>query len=208
MIFEELKRTAESEWNVLHKGENPVIRVGAATCGRSAGANNVMSAIKEKLTQLKLNDAVCIEVGCLGLCYLEPMIDIHKPGRPRVCYGPVSPETSAQLIEDYLVNDNPRPDMAIGTFGEEGLKGIPKFFELPSIKPQVRIVLRNCGHIAPTNISHYIAHDGGFSGLINALKMTPEDVIEKILNSGLRGRGGAGFPTGKKWEFCRNAPGS
>jgi NADH-quinone oxidoreductase subunit F len=208
MSFEELKRTAESEWNALQQGQVPTIRVGAATCGRSAGANDVMSAIKEKLTQLKLDDTVCIDVGCLGLCYIEPMIDIHNPGRPRICYGPVSPETAAQLVEDYLVNDNARPDLAIGTIGEQGLKDIPKFFEQPTIKPQVRIALRNCGHIAPTNISHYIAHDGGFSGLSNALEMTPEDVIEKILNSGLRGRGGAGFPTGKKWEFCRKSPGS
>ncbi|GAI33540.1 unnamed protein product, partial [marine sediment metagenome] len=128
------------------------------------------------------------------------------PNRPRICYGNVTPEIIPQLIEDYVINDNPRPDLALGTIGNGSVDGISKLFELPMLKPQVRIVLRNCGIIDPENINHYIAR-GGYSGLVRALGMKPEEVIEEIKGSGLRGRGGAGFPTGLKWEFCRKSPG-
>ncbi len=84
--------------------------------------------------------------------------------------------------------------------------GSPKDWEPSTHKLQVRIALRNCGHIDPENINHYIAK-GGYSGLNRALKMTPEQVIEEVSRSGLKGRGGAGFPTGTKWQFCRESPG-
>jgi NADH:ubiquinone oxidoreductase subunit F (NADH-binding)/NAD-dependent dihydropyrimidine dehydrogenase PreA subunit len=90
--------------------------------------------------------------------------------------------------------------------GNKGVNGIPKLFDLAMLRPQVRIVLRNCGFIDPININHYIAN-GCYGGLVNALKMRPEDVLEEVRKSGLRGRGGAGFPTGVKWGFCRKAPG-
>jgi NADH-quinone oxidoreductase subunit F len=165
----------------------------------------VLEALKSTLAQHNL-EAIITEVGCIGLCYLEPLMDIVKPNRPRICYGNVTPEIVPQLIEDYIINDNPRPDLALGTIGEGSIEGIPKLFDLPMLKPQVRIALRNCGIIDPENINHYIAR-GGYSGLVKALSMTPEEVIEEIKKSGLRGRGGAGFPTGLKWEFCRKSPG-
>ena len=111
-----------------------------------------------------------------------------------------------QIIEDYLLKGDPRPDLALGTVGDKSVNGITKLFDLPIFKPQIRNVLRNCGFIDPTNIYHYIAN-GGYGGLIKELKMMPEDVIEEVRKSGLRGRGGAGFPTGVKWGFCRKAPG-
>jgi NADH:ubiquinone oxidoreductase subunit F (NADH-binding)/NAD-dependent dihydropyrimidine dehydrogenase PreA subunit len=111
------------------------------------------------------------------------------------------------LIEDYLLKDNPRPDLAMGTIGEGTIEGIPKLFDLPILKPQVRIVLRHCGYINPEDIKHYIADDG-YTGFVKALAMTPEDVIQEIRKSGLRGRGGAGFSTGQKWQLCRSSPGT
>ena len=90
---------------------------------------------------------------------------------------------------------------AIGHFGRNSYNGIPGFFELPMLKPQVRVVLRNCGLIDPDQIDHYLAVDG-YLGFMNALQMTPEEVIGTVRQSGLRGRGGAGFPTFKKWTFC------
>ncbi len=134
------------------------------------------------------------------------MVDIIKTGFPRISYGSVAPEIIHHIIEDYIINNNPRPDLALGTIGEAGIDGIPRLFELPVLKHQVRLALRNCGYIDPTDIKHYIANDG-YSGFEKALKMTPEKVIEEIKKSGLRGRGGAGFPTGQKWEFCRRSPG-
>lgn len=203
MTFNEIKAKSISEWKSLD--EKPCIRVGTATCGRSAGALDVLKALKAELSQRGI-EANVIQVGCLGLCYVEPLVDIMKPGHPRVCYGSMTPELVSQLIEDYLVKDNPRSDLALGTLGDTDVEGIPRLFDLPMFKPQVRIALRNCGHIDPENIDHYIANDG-YSGLAKALKMRPEEVIEEVKKSGLRGRGGAGFPTGRKWEFCRKAVG-
>jgi len=206
MTFDEIRTKAIAEWEALEHSDKPSITIGTATCGRAAGALSVLEAINTALAQNNI-EANIIPVGCIGLCYAEPIINIIKPGRPHIYYGNLTPELAAQLIEDYLVRDNPRPDLALGTIGEKSVEGIPELFELPMLKPQVRIILRNCGIIDPENINHYIAR-GGYSGLVKALAMTPEDVIDEIKKSGLRGRGGAGFPTGLKWEFCRKAPGS
>jgi NADH-quinone oxidoreductase subunit F len=205
MSFGDIQKQAIGEWEALQHSQIPRILVGAATCGRAAGAEAVLAAIDKELKARGL-DAIVIQVGCIGLCYAEPLVDITKPGRPRICYGNVNPDIVSQLIEDYLVKDNPRPDLALGSIGDDVVDGIPKFFELPVLKSQVRIILRHCGFIDPTNINHYIAN-GGYTGLVKALQMKPEEIIDEIKKSGLRGRGGAGFPTGQKWEFCRRSPG-
>ena len=206
MTFDEIQSQAISEWQALEHSDKPRILIGTATCGRAAGAIAVLEAINSELAKHNIK-AIITQVGCIGLCYAEPLVDIVKPDRPRICYGNITPELAAQLIEDYLIKDNPRPDLALGTIGNGSVKDIPKLFELPMFKPQVRIALRNCGFIDPENINHYIANNG-YSGLVRALGMTPEEVIEEIKRSGLRGRGGAGFPTGLKWEFCRKSPGT
>ena len=206
MTFDELRSQAISEWEALEHSDKPRIYIGTATCGRAAGALAVLEAIQSELAKRNI-DAIIIHVGCIGLCYAEPLVDIAKPNSPRICYANVTPEMIPQLIEDYLVNDNPRPDLALGTLGDGSVDGIPELFELPMLKPQVRIVLRNCGLIDPENIKHYIAR-GGYSGLVRALGMKPEEVIEEVKASGLRGLGGAGFPAGQKWQACRQAPGT
>ncbi len=206
MTFEEIQKQAVSKWEALQHTDKPRIFVGMATCGRAAGAEAVLGAIKEELSRRNI-EAIIIQVGCIGLCYAEPLVDIIKPGRPRICYNSVTPEMIPQLIEDYLVNDNPRPDLAMGTIGEESVDGIPKFSDLPIMKPQVRIALRNCGHNDPEDIDQYIAN-GGYSGIQKALQMDPKEVIDEISKSGLRGRGGAGASTGFKWERLWEAPGN
>jgi NADH-quinone oxidoreductase subunit F len=205
VTFDEMRNRAVVEWEAQEHSDKPRIYIGTATCGRASGALAVLEAIKSELVKHGI-DAIIIQVGCIGLCYAEPLVDIAKPNCPRICYSSVTPEIVSQLIEDYVIKDNPRPDLALGTIGDGSVDGIPKLFELPVLKPQVRIVLRNCGLIDPENINHYIAR-GGYSGLVRALGMKPGEVIEEVKKSGLRGRGGAGFPTGRKWEFCRNAPG-
>jgi NADH-quinone oxidoreductase subunit F len=204
MSFADIQKRAIAEWEALQHSRAPLILVGAATCGRAAGAEPILAAIDRELKQRNI-DATVVQVGCIGLCYAEPLVDIIKPGRPRICYGNVTPEIVAQLIEDYLVKDNPRSDLALGTIGDGVVDGIPNLFGLPVLKSQVRIVLRRCGFIDPTNINHYIA-GGGYGGLLKALGMKPEEIIGEIKASGLRGRGGAGFPTAQKWEFCRKSP--
>ncbi len=205
MSFGEIRDQAISEWGALQGSEKPRIIVGTATCGRAAGAMAVMEIIDKELSRLGI-EAIVTQVGCIGLCYAEPIVDIIKPNQPRISYGSVTPQIVVQLVEDYIVNDNPRPDLALGTIGEGGIEGIPRLFELPVLKPQVRLSLRNCGHIDPAEIKQYVANDG-YAGFARALEMAPEEIIGEISKSGLRGRGGAGASTGFKWERLWEAQG-
>jgi len=206
MTFEQMQRNAIAECEALEDSETPRIYIGTATCGRSSGSLEVLHQLKAELNQRNI-DAQVIEVGCIGCCYLEPLVYIAKRGRPRLAYSNVTPEIASQLVTDYIVNDNPRRDLAICSIGEGEVEGIPNLLELPMFKPQLRIALRNCGHIDPGNINQYVA-SSGYSGLVRALGMTSSEVIEEISQSGLRGGGGAGFPTGTKWRFCQDAAGS
>jgi NADH-quinone oxidoreductase subunit F len=205
MDFDDLRRRAEKEWEALQRSKKALILVGAATCGRSAGSIETLKALKKKSQDRGL-DCNIIEVGCIGLCYAEPIVCITKPSRPGICYQNITPEKAAELIESYLIKDNPLPDYALGTIGEGSIKGIPPLFQTPVFKPQVRRTLKNCGFIDPTNIKHYLANSG-YSGFRKALNMGPERIIEEVKKSGIRGRGGAGFPTWRKWQFCREAKG-
>jgi len=202
----ELQERATRDLAELKGGAQPIIWFGIATCGLAAGAGELVDAVESELKERGIQ-AHLIPVGCIGTCYLEPLMDIEKPGRPRICYGQMTPEKAAEVIQSYLVQDDPRPDLALGTLGDGEIPGIPRFFGLPMLKPQVRIVTRNLGLINPEDIEHYLAA-GGYGGLQRALSFSPEQVIEEIINSGLRGRGGAGFPTGQKWRFARQAKGS
>ena len=120
---------------------------------------------------------------------------------PAIFYDEVTPKLAKKIVKTYIMGNDPMPEHALGSFGEKQLEGIPELFDIPVMKPQVRRILRNCGFIDPENIKHYIAV-GGYTGLNTALQIEPGEVIEKIKLSGLRGRGGAGFPTWMKWQFC------
>ena len=202
MDFSEIQKKAIANWKSLISSITPVIYLGAATCGRAAGIEAVAKEIRKTSKKLNLNVKL-VEVGCIGPCYLEPLIYIQKNECPTICYSRVAPKMIKQLLEDYLLNDNPRPDIALGTLGDGKIDNIPKLFDHPMLKYQTRLVLRNCGIIDAGEIDHYIAHDG-YMGIQKALKMSPDDVIDEIKTSGIRGRGGAGFPTWKKWEICRS----
>ena len=205
MDFEHAKSQAISQWEAVQRSEKPRILVGMGTCGIAAGAKDVLKALNEKLAERHIQ-ADIIQVGCIGLCYAEPLIEVVKPGMPSVFYGNLDPDSIPAIVEDHIIAGNPLPDLALGTRGEGTLDGIPSLFDLPVLKPQVRITLRNCGNIDPENISHYIANDG-YQGLAKALKMNPQELIDEVKKSGLRGRGGAGFTTGVKWQFCHDATG-
>ena len=196
---------AKRKWEALQGSEDPVVYVGAASCGRAAGAHQLIAQTERFLKENKVS-AEIVQVGCIGPCYLEPLVDIQMPGAPRVSYNNVTPKSLALILQSALVEGELPTRGAIGHFGRNSYKGIPGFFELPMLKPQVRVVLRNCGLIDPDQIDHYLAVDG-YLGFMNALRTTPEEVIGTVRQSGLRGRGGAGFPTFKKWTFCAGAPG-
>ncbi|EEG77362.1 NADH-quinone oxidoreductase subunit NuoF [Dethiobacter alkaliphilus] len=187
--LEPLRQEAISNWQKLQNFDKPIIMVGAATCGRASGALDVMHAIGDKLKELDI-EAIVRQVGCVGMCHSEVLVDIIKPGRPRITYANITPDLSKELVEDYLVHENAREDLAICVSDDT-----------PEDDLQVRVVMRNCGHIDPNSITDYLAQDG-YMGLAKALEMTPQEIIDEVKESGLRGRGGGGFPAGRKWESC------
>ena len=201
MNFETIKEKAEKEWLSLSDNREPVIYIGTATCGRSAGALAVMEAIKK---EEKIKNSRIIETGCLGPCFAEPVVMIKKYARPLLVFGKVKPGIAARLVVDYLREDTIDYEYVLGSVGSTKIDGVGELFDLPVMKPQVRRILRNCGFIDPGNINHFIAL-GGYSGLQRALALHPDEVIEIVRDSGLRGRGGAGFPTWKKWKTARDA---
>jgi NADH-quinone oxidoreductase subunit F len=201
--FQEIRERAESHWQELQDSGKPVIMVGTATCGRAAGALEVLKTFRKEVKKRKL-DCPVIEVGCMGHCYAEPMVIIRKPGYPPICYGYVNPVIAERLVKEFVLGDNPCPEFVIAALEENDL--LPSFTDFPRAQYERKIILKNCGHIDPTEIDHYIAN-GGYTALAQALQMTPEKIIDEVKSSGLRGRGGAGFPAGQKWEICRQARG-
>ena len=204
--FTDLKERADQQWQDLVAGDTPWIRVGTAMCGHAAGAFEVLEALKAELARRNI-DATVDEVGCLGLCFAEPLVDILKPGGPRIFFRDVTPDDVPGLLESYLVGDQVPAEKALGYLGDGPVDSVPDLNTLPVMRLQQRIALRNAGHIAPDDIYQYIAN-GGYEGLNKALtEMKPEDVIKEVTDSGLRGRGGAAFLTGMKWGFMVRSPG-
>lgn len=203
--FDEITIKANQDWKELQSAKKPVILVGTATCGRSAGSLETLEALRHEI-KLAGIDCEVIEVGCIGLCYAEPIVCITKPSQPVVCYGDINPAKAKDLVDNYIIGDDPVAAYALGTLGDGSINGIPRLVDTDVFKPQVRRVLKRCGSIDPTNLNHYIATDG-YKGMNKALGMDSKGMIEEIKKSGLRGRGGAGFPTWKKWQFCNDAPG-
>ncbi len=206
--LQELRTAAQTQWDQLKNSKIPLIYVGTASCGRAAGALSVLESIRKVIDEKQLAARI-VEVGCIGPCYLEPLVDFQLPGRPRMSHANVTPEKARALVQGYLAGEKPPIGLAVGYHGANGTEfvgKVPMFFDLPMLKPQVRVVLRNCGLIDPEEIDHYLANEG-YAGLTKAFMLGPEGVIAEIKEAGLRGRGGAGFPTYRKWEICRNAPG-
>lgn len=198
--YEELKALADGRWRQLTAGNKPWVRIGTAMCGHAAGAFEVRDALIAELDRQGV-DANIDEVGCLGICYAEPLVDIQKPSGSRLFFGNVAPDEAPGIVRDVLVDDRLPSANLLGYLGDTPIDGAPNLAELPGIKMQHRIALRNAGVAAPSDIMQYIAN-GGYSGLHRALfEMQPEEVIKEVTDSGLRGRGGAAFPTGVKWSF-------
>ncbi|MFC1949914.1 NADH-quinone oxidoreductase subunit F, partial [Chloroflexota bacterium] len=201
--FRELEDRARSEWQQLHESGRPVILVGAATCGRAAGAIEVLKAFRQEVKKHNL-DCPVIEVGCMGHCYAEPLVIIMKPGYPAICYGQVNPVIAERLVREFIQGDNPCLEFVLGALEENDL--VPSLQDFPRAGYEKKVLLGNCGLIDPENIDEYIA-GGGYSALAKVLQLEPDKVIKEIEKSGLRGRGGAGFSTGEKWRVCRDARG-
>jgi NADH-quinone oxidoreductase subunit F len=208
--YEELRAQAEESWRPFAEPQRPLIKVGLTTCSRAAGAQETLDAVRGELAGRGLEADVMV-TGCWGLCYAEPIVEVARPGRPAVLYGRVTADQVPQLIEQAVAADGIASDLAVAVLAEEPLddlpadwRGVPPLGSLEFFRLQVRRLMGNCGVIDPEEIDHYIAH-GGYEGLAKALSMTDEQVIGEVSESGLWGRGGAGFPTGRKWDFLRTA---
>jgi len=190
------------------KVTRPVIYVGAGTCGLGAGADKTLDHIKAYCEEKQL-DAEIKEVGCIGLCSEEPLVDIQMPGKARISFANITSEKVEGLLDAFFGGVLPK-DMVLGQFRTEGHEvwdKVPALEELPFLAIQKRWVLANSGLIDFTSIDEYIAR-GGYSALHAILTMkTRQEVVDTILASGLRGRGGGGFPTGKKWQMALDAAG-
>ncbi|MCS7002813.1 MAG: NADH-quinone oxidoreductase subunit F, partial [Dehalococcoidia bacterium] len=205
MTFADLVDRAKARWAEKNGARRPVAIVNLGSCALYAGAKRVKAAFVDEC-QRRGVDVTVRTVGCGGACFLEPQIDIIKPGRPRVVYGPLTPETARELVASYLVDDDPRADLAYVVLDDRPYRGIPAAVDHPFYKYQVRLTMRDVGTIDPEDIDDYLAHDG-YAGFVRALTMTPEEVVAQVKAAGLRGCGGASFPTGVKWEFCLKSPG-
>ncbi len=200
--YDEIKHHAEGRAGEL-KRKKAIVMVGAATCGRAAGALDVIRAFKEEITRRGI-DATVIEAGCIGHCYAEPIVIIQKPGNPPIAYGRVNAVIAERLVNEYIIGDNPCPEFVLAAL--EASESLPSFQDFPRAKYEQKIILQNCGFIDPTDINQYIV-EGGYGALAKALQQTPQEIIDEVKRSGLRGRGGAGFPTGEKWQASHDAPG-
>ena len=180
------------------------IVVGMATCGVAAGADKVYEKLKEEIQARGVEDRVKLKItGCIGMCYREPLVEVREEDGRSIIYADVDPKRAVKILEKHALGGEPIPGWVLSSRGFEGISGEGNQL----LAGQVRIVLRNCGIIDPENIDDYLARDG-YKALEKVLKtMTPEEVIDEIYKSGLRGRGGAGFPTGLKWKFTREAKG-
>jgi NADH-quinone oxidoreductase subunit F len=201
--FERIKKQALASWQALWDSGRPIVLVGTATCGRAAGALEVLQALRDEVKKHNL-DCPVLEVGCLGHCYAEPLVIIRKPGYPAISYGRVNPVTAGRLVRDFILGDDPCLEFVLGALGSNDL--VPSFSDFPRARYEKRVILKNCGLIDPEQIDHYLAN-GGYQALVRALQMKPEDIIAEIKRSGLRGMGGAGFTAGEKWDICRQSPG-
>jgi NADH:ubiquinone oxidoreductase subunit F (NADH-binding)/(2Fe-2S) ferredoxin len=193
------------------------ITVGLATCGLAAGADAIYGALKQRLEQRRL-DVLLTKTGCLGACHQEPIVEVRLPGSAPLLYTKMTRARARALVDELARGAPPASPWAVITHDESpfidprvelrkpsGFETAPVFSEQPFMTWQRKIVLRNCGLIDPASLEEYIAR-GGYQGLQRTLReFTPQQVVDEVSRSGLRGRGGGGFLTGRKWQIAREA---
>ena len=191
------------------------VNIGMASCGIAAGAQAAYETAIEEYSGKNGVD-IC-KTGCIGFCEVEPLVEVLSGGKPRIMYKKVTADKIKDVIEGYKVNDfdlkmilgqmkDPRSllenEVTNPLDGVEPIDGIPVLEDISFYGDQVKVAMRNCGYINPDAIEEYFARKG-YVAFLNALKdMKPSNIIDVVKASGLRGRGGGGFPTGIKWATC------
>ena len=202
----DVRRVVREQGEKLAKqtGYRKQVLVCGGTGCTSSHSMKVIEQLEKSLEELNLKDVLVVKTGCFGLCALGPIMIVYPEG---AFYAQMTPEHVKTVAEQHLVKGGSivKELLYQGTVAEDGT--IIPFAETPFYKKQMRIALRNCGVIAPEDIEEAIAA-GDYAALEKVLtSMTPDDVINEMLASGLRGRGGAGFPTGRKWSFAKASQG-
>lgn len=172
-----------------------IVKVGLASCGRAAGAMEVYKKLEGYLSQDPATFTLR-KTGCIGMCFEEPIVSLSGSEIGEIMLGKVNSENVINLIEEYISGKIPSSNIILSDKGEAPFNDLLAY--------QQRIVLQNCGRIDPLSIEDYEA-SGGYQALRKALTLSPEEIINEVKISGLRGRGGAGFPTGLKWSFAASA---
>ncbi len=179
------------------------VLVGLGTCGISVGAEQVFLALERELSELNVKESIQVKrTGCQGFCQQEPLVIVEPEG---IFYTKVKPDDVTEIIQSLLPEGKPLDRLFYRDPAAN--KPIPHYHKIPFYSKQERTILKHCGYIDPEDIDDYL-EIGGYKALRKAFfEMTPESIIYEVKSSGIRGFGGAGFPTGRKWESCRNAPG-
>ncbi len=197
--FKALRDKSHECCELLSNEEASLVLVGAATCGIAAGALEVAEAFKDEL-EARAIEAKVFEVGCMGHCYAEPMAVVKRPGYPPFVYHHLDKGKARRLVRKFFTEEDPDFENFLGALGDG--EDFPTMSMAPRYGGEHRRLLKRCGVHDPKNIEQAVEL-GAYDGLMEALETGPKKVIESIRESGLRGLGGAGFPTWRKWDACR-----
>ncbi|MBW1712241.1 MAG: NADH-quinone oxidoreductase subunit NuoF, partial [Deltaproteobacteria bacterium] len=199
---------------ILEPGKTEArITVHLGTCGISSGADKVLQALQEELSNSGRTDIALTTSGCAGICNREPLITVERLGEETIKYANLTPDQARQIFQQHVINGQivaewvfargwEQADKAFDGRPSEQAKAVPSIKEVPFFKAQELRVMRNRGLIKAESIEEYIATDGYFGAVKALFEMSPGQIVQEVKKSGLRGRGGAGFPTGLKWDFA------
>ncbi len=205
--YEEIKNRAAADVESEKQKNRISITIGKGTCGIAAGALETQAAVVEALDKNGIEASV-FSIGCMGHCYAEPIVIVDNPdsGFPPIFYHGVTPGKARMIVKSFLLDGDPLFEHVMGAMVPNDM--IPSIMDFPRFNSEERIVMEKCGFMDPESIDEYIALDG-YRTLADALNSrTPDDIIREVTESGLRGRGGAGFPAGRKWQMVKDAASS
>jgi NADH-quinone oxidoreductase subunit F/NAD(P)H dehydrogenase (quinone)/NADP-reducing hydrogenase subunit HndC len=200
---QDLERIKQEHLPQVEYTDKTYLMVCGGTGCHSTGSIEVIEALHEEISKQGLKDRVeVVETGCNGFCAMGPILVVEPE---KLFYQKLSPEDIPELVEQQLLNDTPVERLLFKD--QQSKKVVPKQDDIPFFAHQLSWALRNKGRISPESLEQYIARDGYFGAAKALHEMTPEQIIEEIKTSGLRGRGGAGFPAHLKWNFAYRAEG-